>query len=420
MERLMAVSYWATGMVVAYWVISYLLVWVVLKRRVVLSPTLSSDINQSLSLPKISVIVAAKDEETNIEACVLSMLDQDYPDYELIVIDDRSADRTPEILQQLADNSSERLKVIRIDELKEGWFGKNNAMREGVKKSSGDWLCFIDADCWQTSKQTLSITIQEALATQTDFLSVTPVLNMERTWEKIVEPACVLALMTWHHPELVNNPRRKTAYANGHFMLMSRNCYETIGGHSRVKNEMNEDIMLAEHTKEAGLRLRMTDNVGLFRSRMYPDISAARNGWSRILCGSLRSAPKLALTIFVVLFYVVLPWLYLTVSLAGSLLSNHPAVWNPHVLLWGGACLTQIAFSQLYYSLLGVKRAWAITFPIGGLFALTALSSAFLRRLGLVNTTWRGTTYCLHQRVETELSANKISGASTTTLKEAS
>ncbi len=113
--------------------------------------------------PRVSVLIAAKDEETNIETAVRTMLDQDYPNFELIVIDDRSTDRTGQILESLrAERNDDRLKVVHVRELREGWFGKNNAMREGVAIADGEWLCFGDADCRQTSRRTLSTAVRFA------------------------------------------------------------------------------------------------------------------------------------------------------------------------------------------------------------------------------------------------------------------
>ncbi len=405
MEDLITISYWLVGAIVLYWVISFVLVCVVMKIRILLTPRPEVQHEEILALteetfPKLSVIVAAKDEETNIEACVRTMLDQDYPNYELIVVDDRSDDRTPEILQQLQETSPEFFKVIRIEELEDGWFGKNNAMREGIAQSSGDWFCFIDADCWQTSRQTLSITMQEVLTTKIDFLSVTPDLNMVNAWEKVIQPACVLTLLAWHFPGFVNDSRRKTAYANGQFMMMSRACYEKIGGHERVKNEMNEDILLARNTQAAGLQLRMADNVGLFRTRMYEGISGAYHGWSRIFCGCIRSAPALLLTIFIVLFYVLSPWIFLAASVIGRVTSGAATPWNQLVLLWSGVCIVQLLFSLHYSSNFKMKKIWSVAFPLGGLFTLTTLVNGLFKRLGLTHTTWRGTTYSLTERIE--------------------
>jgi glycosyltransferase involved in cell wall biosynthesis len=120
------------------------------------------------------VVVAARNEEQNIEACVGSLLAQDYPNYEVIAVDDRSDDRTLALLRQLLAGSEGNLQVITIRELEDGWFGKNNAMREGVARSTGGWLCFTDADSRFTSRRALTAALRDALAHQADFLTLCP------------------------------------------------------------------------------------------------------------------------------------------------------------------------------------------------------------------------------------------------------
>jgi cellulose synthase/poly-beta-1,6-N-acetylglucosamine synthase-like glycosyltransferase len=105
--------------------------------------------------PSLTVLVAAKDEEETIDRCVRSMLDQDYPDYELVVCNDRSTDRTPQIVAGIAAENS-RLRLLTIDRLPDGWAGKNHAMHTGIGQTKGEWICMIDADCWQTSRRSLS------------------------------------------------------------------------------------------------------------------------------------------------------------------------------------------------------------------------------------------------------------------------
>ena len=103
-----------------------------------------------VSAGKVSILIAAKDEEETIEACVRSMLMQDYADFEVIVINDRSGDRTAEIVQRIADQDP-RLRLLNVEDLPEGWSGKNHAMWRGAAVATGDWLCLSDADCRQTS-----------------------------------------------------------------------------------------------------------------------------------------------------------------------------------------------------------------------------------------------------------------------------
>jgi len=103
--------------------------------------------------PLVSVLVAAKDEEANIERCVRTILEQDYDNFEVIVCNDRSADRTGQIVERLAAEDP-RLRLIHVTDLPAGWCGKNNAMRVGIAQARGEWICMVDADCHQTSRRT--------------------------------------------------------------------------------------------------------------------------------------------------------------------------------------------------------------------------------------------------------------------------
>ena len=138
--------------------------------------------------PRISVVIAAKDEEANIDVCVRTLLEQDYPDFELIIVNDRSEDRTAEILSAIEDPTG-RLKVLHVTELRDGWYGKTNAMRVGVEAATGEWLCFSDADCRQVSNRTLSMSMRLALENGVDFLSVLPVLETGTFVERMIQPA---------------------------------------------------------------------------------------------------------------------------------------------------------------------------------------------------------------------------------------
>ncbi len=355
--------------------------------------------------PKVSVVVAAKDEEANIEACVSTLLDQDYPNYELIVVDDRSADETPAILRRLEDEAPGRLRVVTVTRMREGWFGKNNAMREGVAVSTGDWLLFTDADCRQISRKTISVAMREALHHDADFLSVTPILETHTAWERIIQPVCALVLIVWFLPEKVNNPDKSVAYANGAFMLMRRGCYDAIGGHEAVRTELNEDIRMAQIAKRSGLRLRVTENEDLYLTRMYDTPAAAWHGWSRIFFGSLTTMRRLLGSAGHLLVWSLLPWLSLTAAVTGWLVTRPGTTGDAVPWAWAvGAWLGVVSLEQIVtwqiYKMLRIASVWSLAYVLGCVAALGMLISAMLKVLGATATTWRGTTYQGDRRSE--------------------
>jgi chlorobactene glucosyltransferase len=342
--------------------------------------------------PKISIVLAGKDEEDNIEACVRSLLDQDYPNYELIVVDDRSTDGTPEILVRLAKEYEDRLRVLRVTTLPPGWFGKHNAIRTGMAAASGEWLLFTDADCRQTSRRTLSLAMSEALHHKSDFLSVLPNLERCTFWERVLQPICAAILMVWFRPGRVNNPASPAAYANGAFMLMSRECYNAIGGHEAVRDKINEDIHMAAMAKQRGQRLRVVENQGLYLARMYDTPMAAYRGWSRIFYGCLEKPSRIVVALLLVSMGGVFPWVSFLVALCGALATQDPRWWKA-TAAWGIVIgLMQLVIARLYFAV-GYGLWWSFSYVLGAAISSAILVNALLKALGVTSTTWRRTTY---------------------------
>ncbi len=411
---------WLTlaAIVGAGWLVRLIVVGFVLRGRIVL--TSDSHAGPLADAPRISVLVAARDEEKNIEACISTLLVQDYPNFEVIAVDDRSDDRTLEILRRFEQQAAGRLRVVSVEGRRAGWFGKNNAMHEGVKVATGDWLCFTDADCRQVSRRTLSVAMGECRACDVEFLSITPVLDTRTVWERITQPVCALVLILWFLPSRVNNPAKRTAYANGAFMLVRRDCYDAIGGHERLRDKMSEDIHMARIAKDMGRRLRVVENDDLYRTRMYRTVAESWRGWSRIFYGCLATAPRVATSASLVILFSVMPWLSLIAALVGWAMAGlddtssatvaptaaasgavTPATasampvspWTLAVGLWGLVVgLKQLVMWRLY-PVLKVGRCWSFTYVIGAVIVLGMLGSAFLKALGVTHTHWRGRTY---------------------------
>jgi cellulose synthase/poly-beta-1,6-N-acetylglucosamine synthase-like glycosyltransferase len=349
------------------------------------------------SLPRISVIIAAKDEEDNIERAVRSMLKQDYPNFELIVVNDRSEDRTAEILEDIQTETADgRLQIVHVTDLEEGWFGKNNAMREGMARASGEWLCFSDADCHQESDRAISVAMQHALETETDFLSVLPRLETQSLWEQIVQPVCGGIMVFWFHPRRVNNPDHRAAYANGAFMLMTRNCYDTIGGHHEVRTEVNEDIHMARLAKERGQRLRVAQNEDLYTVRMYSNFGQIWRGWSRIFYGCFGTFRRLAISLTTLTLTNTFPYASLLIGMVVLLstgLSSAGSAWTWVTVAALAAVVMQQTVIVRYYRLSKANPWWAPTFIVGALLVSGMLINAMTKLGGKTSTTWRGTTY---------------------------
>ncbi len=340
-------------------------------------------------LPSVSLLVAAKDEEANIESCLRSLVEQDYPGLQVIAVNDRSADATGAIIDRVAAENK-RLMPIHVRDLRDGWFGKNNAMREGVERSTGDWLCFTDADCVQTCRRSVAIAMRYALEKGVDFLSVLPTHETRGFWESVIQPACSGILMIWFNPLRVNDPRRSTAYANGAFMLMKRSCYEAIGGHDAVKTELNEDMHMARRAKQAGQHLRVISNLDLYTVRMYDGFSKTRAGWSRIFYGCFGTLRRLVVTGFMVLMVSLLPWAALTASIVAAGASS---AWRALLAASAITCAAQMTVMFRFYRMNRLNPIFALAYPLGVTIGLWALGGAIRRLGGRSTITWRGTTY---------------------------
>ncbi|MCK4275536.1 MAG: glycosyltransferase [Phycisphaerae bacterium] len=343
--------------------------------------------------PRISVVIAAKDEADVIEACVRTMLDQDYPNYEVIVCNDRSDDATGEIAEQIA-SSDDRVRVIHIKDLPAGWCGKNNAMQTGIATAGAEWLCMIDADCKQTSHRTLSVAMQYARDTQADLLSILPNQELHGFWEQVVQPVCSGVMMIWFLPEKVNNPDKPNAYANGAFMLMKRSTYEAIGTHEAVKNKVNEDMHMARLTKEAGLNLQVVRGNGLYTVRMYSGLRGILRGWSRIFYGTFETRKRLIASLAVLTVMGLLPYLAAALGLILAAGGVEPIGWWRACGIAGlTAALIQLTVVYRFYPLIGAKGYLAGTYVLGCGITMLALLGAISKLRKGARLVWRNTEY---------------------------
>lgn len=343
--------------------------------------------------PPISVVVAAKDEEATIETCLRTMLRQDYPNFEIVVCNDRSEDRTGEIIDRIAAEDP-RVRAMHVEHLPEGWFGKSHAMHKAIATTDSPWICMIDADCRQDSSRTLSVAMARALREQTDLLSILPSLEMRGFWENAVQPVCSGVMMIWFRPDKVNDPDRPNAYANGAFMMMPREAYVAVGGHEAVKDRLNEDMHLARLVKDAGLRLRVARSRGLYTVRMYEGLAAVAAGWTRIFLGTFGTLRRLLASIGLMLWMSLLCYVAaiggLTLRAAGA----EPAGW------WLACGLAGVAVAALqmsvivrFYRLSDAKPTLAWTYPIGCGIALYCLLRAVTKLRPGSAVLWRGTNY---------------------------
>ena len=319
---------------------------------------------------KVSVIVPARDEEKNIGLCLSRLFKQDHAHYEIIVVDDRSSDRTPHLLENFKKLSPVPFKVVRIEKLPPDWTGKNHAMFVGSKAASGDWLLFTDADT-SHSEHSVHTALRTAVENHIDCLTLAGQVECRSFWEKTVQPLAVSSLALWFNTPELNEPHSRTVLANGQFLLVKKSAYEKIGGNEAVKSKVVEDVELAKEFKRAGLKVRFLNGTLLYSTRMYTSLSQIVNGWTRIFIHLFeKKALPIAHKIFLFLFFSIFPF----------------AVLAAEKLLWLGG---RPGFSPLLFGVSGAVCAWIVLVRFFGNRLLNANPwYALLHPLGSVVMTW--------------------------------
>lgn len=229
------------------------------------------------NVPQISVIVPARNEETSLGACLESLTAQSGVVFEVLVIDDHSTDRTREIAQSFA-----KVRAIEADPLAAGWTGKNNAVATGVRASRGQWLLFTDADTVHLPGS-LAAALKEAQESGAEMLSYSPEQIALTFWEMAVLPVVFAELARQYSPSKVSDPASPIAAANGQYILIRRDTYDAVGGHTAVADSILEDVALARAVKNSGRKIFFRYGADRVRTRMYRNFRQLREGWTKNL-----------------------------------------------------------------------------------------------------------------------------------------
>ena len=344
--------------------------------------------------PLISVCVPARNEERNIRACVEAILAQDYPNFEVIVLEDRSTDATSEILHSLAAQNS-KLKVISGSELPKGWAGKPHALVQASAAARGAWLCFVDADTF-LAPTTLSSCYAKALETGADMFTIMTFQIMGSFWEKVVMPIVMTALSVGFSPRKVNDPKSKDAIANGQFILIKRSVYNAIGGHESVKDQIVEDKAISEQVKWNGYRLIVANGYSVAGTRMYTSLPEMWEGWTKNIYLGLSDRPSLRLLGAFGAFVLLVAALILP-------------IWPPLGIYWylhggGVLALTVILESLILWAIviyarlqvaIGMRIApwYAFTLPLGAAVFAAMMFTSTWRIISGKGVAWKGRIY---------------------------
>jgi chlorobactene glucosyltransferase len=348
------------------------------------------------SRPFVSVIVPARNEAHNIGRCVSSLAAQQYPNFEIVVVDDGSTDGTGALARAVGPGTAQALRVVDGRPLPEGWFGKPWACATGAAEARGEILLFTDADT-QHHPELLSRAVAALEEDAAQALSLVGSQEMGTFWERLIQPQ-IFVLIGMRFPRLnrvVDPPRWRDAIANGQFILVRREPYEALGGHAAVRGEVVEDLRLAQELTRNGGRLTVRGAVDLFSTRMYTSLRELVDGWTKnVATGARQSAVGWAplalpgIVTFLLGVWVLPPVLFL--SLAGVWLAGGSV--EPALLLWSGIT-TGFALSIWLgaYSRMGAPAPYGLLFPLGALMVLYIVLRSQLR--GRRRIEWKGRRY---------------------------
>lgn len=260
--------------------------------------------------PAVSILVPARNEEAALSECLPLLLKLDYPDYEIILVDDDSRDGTGALAGEWArrSESAGRLKVIHNRELAPGWSGKVHALAAALDGAAGEWILATDADV-VFHPPVLRVAMSRALAERVDLLSLVPEFEFSSLWEKAVLPGFSFLLSTLFPMRLVNSPKSKRALAAGAFILMRAETFRALGGYERIRSTVTEDLRTAELFKHNGRRIFLAPSRGLLRTRMYSSGHELFEGLSRSAFEGVGfSTLKILAGIALGLLTAVVPW----------------------------------------------------------------------------------------------------------------
>lgn len=355
-------------------------------------PRLSeSDSTLDDPLPLISVVIPAKDEERTIEQTVRSILASDHERVQLILVDDRSTDRTLEIMNQLA-REDERILVLSISELAEGWTGKTHAMSRGAERATGDVLLFSDADT-VLSSFTLTRTLRFFLREHLDVLCLLPGFTERRFSENVVYLHLALGFSYFYPLSDVNDASKPAAMASGCFIMISSPAYERLGTWERFRAEITEDVALSKAAKISGLKMKLLRGPHLVRTKPFDEVGAVCRFWKRTFYGGFeKSIPKIAWLIF---NYTVLSLLSLIFLWSGVFwfLGSPSTEMSLLFLVSGLAMAAVIVPSCFLISQDGGRWFYGLTTPVGVVISAWVALSTLMAVITDQGIQWRGKLY---------------------------
>lgn len=362
-------------------------IWQLRRGLFAFQPTKHDDVPEGQA-PHVSIIVPARNERRNIRRCVTSLLAQNYPSFDVIVVDDGSTDGTTDILAELQRGpNGQRLTVVGAGHLPAGWAGKPHAMAIGASIAKGDWLLFSDADTMHRP-DALAWALREGCKRDADLISLFARIEMVDTANHIMMPIVFMGIAAQYNPTKITDPASPTAIANGQYMLISRQMYEAVGGYGspRLRGSIVDDRDMAAAVKQHGGTLVLLDGQDRLSVCMYRNLAEAWNGWSKnAYTGSRGGMPLFVMMTLGLPIITVMPFLIWLVGLA----SRRRAL----ILAGTVQVMAVLAYRRLIDHNLRHSRVWGWSHPIGGALFTALLVNVLRRKLTGRGVTWSGRSY---------------------------
>jgi glycosyltransferase involved in cell wall biosynthesis len=353
-------------------------------------PSLDDVPPTAVSLGKVSVIVAARDEARHIRAAVTALLAQDYPDYDVVVVDDRSTDGTGAILDELASTDA-RLRVVHVPELPAGWLGKNHAMHVGAGTATGDLLLFTDADVL-FARDALSRAVRLFTASNADHLALAVDIHCP-TWPLalVVNYFMMWFLLTLRAWRV--RARESSAYVGiGAFNLVRATTYRAVGGHTSIRMRPDDDLMLGKLLKRSGAAQLLAAASGHVTVEWYRSVGELARGLRKnAFAGSHYSLAFVLGGIVANLALCIWPFAAVWLT-AGAERAWYVAAVVPQMIGYVGT-------ARAHHN-----RPWlALLYPVGAIVFVAIFAAAVTRTFARGGIEWRGTFYSLR-----DLRANRV------------
>jgi chlorobactene glucosyltransferase len=346
--------------------------------------------------PLVSILIPARNEEKNISRCLKMILKQDYPNFEVIVLDDNSCDRTYEIVEEFS-KKDQRVKIFKGTQLKKGWMGKNYACHQLSGYANGRYLIFTDADTLHVGNS-ISHSMNSLMLHKLDALSVYPRQIMVTIHERMSVSFINFAIVLFMPLLLVKKAKGPLfATAIGQFFLFERETYFKMGGHEVVKGEILEDIHISKAVKKAGYKFMVFDGKKDIYCRMYRNLKEVIVGFNRFIFAAFDfNSAMITICFFFLLGLFLMPFIYLPLGF--------------FVFGWNGLPINLLIYQIIV--ILIIRTTLAIRFrskifdillhPLMMVYIFALAFSSILHSKTGMGILWKGRTYEGKNLKETE------------------